>query len=298
MNTMVALFLVAFLLTTSRGVVSDALSPVLPPCRCRWQSSPMITIMITANNRILHQQHQPSRTLPFETTMVVPTTTAAISSSSRTALFGLSSASDTTTQNQDDGPATDGILLLADDDNYMDDDDDDALLQVILQQSALWKQQPSSSYSSTTPIGIINNTSTTTSSTCTDAMRLLHGRGGCWPGWEHVTVDWYPPVVLLTTFGDDQAFLSTQRQMRSYARQLEQAVTLLQLRRPAAGCDNTTTTTQPQNSTSFSSLSLNLVHQHRYNSGGNSSSGAKTTVTRLVTGSVPDPHMVTEQGAR
>lgn len=34
--------------------------------------------------------------------------------------------------------------------------------------------------------------------TAGDARRLFHGRGGCFPGWEAVTVDWYRPVALIT----------------------------------------------------------------------------------------------------
>ena len=34
----------------------------------------------------------------------------------------------------------------------------------------------------------------------TDARRVFHGRGHLYPGLEHLTVDWYPPVVLITTY--------------------------------------------------------------------------------------------------
>ena len=30
--------------------------------------------------------------------------------------------------------------------------------------------------------------------------RIFHGRGGSYQGYEHVTLDWYPPVLLLTSF--------------------------------------------------------------------------------------------------
>lgn len=33
-----------------------------------------------------------------------------------------------------------------------------------------------------------------------DACRLLHGRGRLWPGFEHMAVDWFPPVAVLTLF--------------------------------------------------------------------------------------------------
>ena len=33
-----------------------------------------------------------------------------------------------------------------------------------------------------------------------DSQRLFHGRGGCYPGLEQVTLDWFAPVLLLTLF--------------------------------------------------------------------------------------------------
>jgi len=35
----------------------------------------------------------------------------------------------------------------------------------------------------------------------TDAQRIFHGRGGLHPGCERWTLDAYPPVWLLTSFG-------------------------------------------------------------------------------------------------
>ena len=35
----------------------------------------------------------------------------------------------------------------------------------------------------------------------TDASRIFHGRGGLYPGREAWTLDWYPPVLVLTSFG-------------------------------------------------------------------------------------------------
>ena len=31
-------------------------------------------------------------------------------------------------------------------------------------------------------------------------QRVFHGRGKAYPGWQHVTVDWLPPVILLTLY--------------------------------------------------------------------------------------------------
>ncbi len=33
-----------------------------------------------------------------------------------------------------------------------------------------------------------------------DARRLFHGRGHCYPGLEHLVVNWYPPYLLLASF--------------------------------------------------------------------------------------------------
>ncbi|MBM97108.1 MAG: methyltransferase [Oceanospirillaceae bacterium] len=33
-------------------------------------------------------------------------------------------------------------------------------------------------------------------------QRLFHGRGHTWEGWEHVQIDWYPPVVMVVVFAD------------------------------------------------------------------------------------------------
>jgi len=35
-----------------------------------------------------------------------------------------------------------------------------------------------------------------------DARRIFHGRGRCYPGLEHVVVDWFAPVVLITVFDE------------------------------------------------------------------------------------------------
>jgi 23S rRNA (cytosine1962-C5)-methyltransferase len=37
----------------------------------------------------------------------------------------------------------------------------------------------------------------------TDTRRILHGRGHLFDGLEHLCVDWFPPVVLITTYGND-----------------------------------------------------------------------------------------------
>lgn len=40
----------------------------------------------------------------------------------------------------------------------------------------------------------------------TQARRLFHGRGHCYPGFEHLVVNWYPPCLHIGCYGTDQAF--------------------------------------------------------------------------------------------
>ena len=99
----------------------------------------------------------------------------------------------------------------------------------------------------------------------TDAQRFFHGRGGLHPGCEHWTLDAYPPVWVLTSFqpvsDDDLATVGAALSAR--------------WAEIAPG--------QP----------LNWVFQCRQ-----SGSASGRTDTRLMAGSVPEPHVVTEAGAR
>ena len=98
-----------------------------------------------------------------------------------------------------------------------------------------------------------------------DACRIFHGRGGRFAGCEQWTLDAYPPVLVLTSFApatDDQlAIIGAALQAR--------------WQQIAPG--------QP----------LNWVFQHR----GEALRIAGRSDTRLMAGSVPDPHGVTEDGA-
>jgi 23S rRNA (cytosine1962-C5)-methyltransferase len=40
-------------------------------------------------------------------------------------------------------------------------------------------------------------------------MRVLHGRGKCYPGYELINVEWYPPYLFVQNFGDE---LSSEQQ--------------------------------------------------------------------------------------
>ena len=94
-----------------------------------------------------------------------------------------------------------------------------------------------------------------------DVARLFHGRGGCYPGAEHLCLDWFAPVVLLTSFKsltDD-----------------ELAVIIEAIEQRWAELDRES--------------QLNLVFQYR--AGGE-------THTEIMSGEVPEKHVVTENGAQ
>lgn len=94
-----------------------------------------------------------------------------------------------------------------------------------------------------------------------EATRLFHGRGGLHPGCEHLALDAYPPVWLLTSFKplDDAELAQVDQALAARWQQI------------APG--------EP----------LNWVYQCRFEG---------RSETRLMAGSVPEPHLVSEQGAR
>lgn len=94
----------------------------------------------------------------------------------------------------------------------------------------------------------------------TDAQRIFHGRGGRFPGCEHLVLDAFPPVLLLTSFQplDDAVLATIDHALQARWAQIGQG--------------------KP----------LNWVFQTRQ-------SGNKVE-TRLMAGSVPEPHTVTEAG--
>ena len=94
-----------------------------------------------------------------------------------------------------------------------------------------------------------------------DAVRLFHGRGGHYSGCEHLCLDWFAPVLLLTSLtplADDD--LATCQQA-------------IAARWQAIRPDS----------------QLNLVYQYR---------SAGETFTQVLQGEVPEPHIVSENGAR
>ena len=100
----------------------------------------------------------------------------------------------------------------------------------------------------------------------TDAQRIFHGRGGLYPGCEAWTLDVFPPVFVLTSFAP-----ATEAQLDAVGAALQARWAQL-----APG------------------QALNWVFQHR----GEALRLEGRSDTRLMAGSVPEPHVVTEDGAR
>lgn len=100
----------------------------------------------------------------------------------------------------------------------------------------------------------------------TDAQRIFHGRGGLYPGCEAWTLDVFPPVFVLTSFAP-----ATEVQLDAVGAALQARWAQL-----APG------------------QALNWVFQHR----GEALRLEGRSDTRLMAGSVPEPHVVTEDGAR
>ncbi|MPY26010.1 class I SAM-dependent methyltransferase [Shewanella sp. YLB-07] len=94
-----------------------------------------------------------------------------------------------------------------------------------------------------------------------EVNRLFHGRGGLYPGAEHICLDWYPPVLLLTSFKPLEPDT------------LDKSVELIKQRWHVLK----------------GSEVINLVYQYR--------SGGRTQ-TDLIEGSVPDKHTVLENSAQ
>ena len=97
----------------------------------------------------------------------------------------------------------------------------------------------------------------------TDAQRIFHGRGGRYPGCEQISLDAFAPVIVLTSFAPME-----EAQLSQIGQALEQR---WQQIAPAG-------------------LPLTWAFQSR-------ESGGKVE-TRIMAGELPEPHVVTENGAR
>ncbi|WP_144206633.1 class I SAM-dependent methyltransferase [Shewanella donghaensis] len=93
-----------------------------------------------------------------------------------------------------------------------------------------------------------------------ELCRLFHGRGGLFLGYEHICLDWFNPVLLLTSFKE-----------------------LSEAQREQMVADIETVWKQHHADKPF-----NLVFQYR---------NAGRTITDLVAGDIPEKHVVTENGA-
>jgi len=58
----------------------------------------------------------------------------------------------------------------------------------------------------------------------TRARRLLHGRGGCFAGWQHLNIDYYAGVVLLTWFAEPTSEQALQDALRAAFAQQDEAL--------------------------------------------------------------------------
>lgn len=101
-----------------------------------------------------------------------------------------------------------------------------------------------------------------------DAQRVFHGRGGMFPGLEHLTLDWFPPAWLLTS-----------RDIQLPNEELEIIQNYLETRwsKVSKGWNENTTF-----------CSLNWVYQCRSNS----------TSTQVMTCENPENHRVSENGMK
>ncbi len=94
-----------------------------------------------------------------------------------------------------------------------------------------------------------------------EVSRLFHGRGGLYQGAEHICLDWFPPVLLLTSFKPLESD------------ELALSVTSIKQRWQELKGD----------------APLNLVFQYR--------SGGRTQ-TELLEGEIPEKHTVIESSAK
>lgn len=102
-----------------------------------------------------------------------------------------------------------------------------------------------------------------------DAQRIFHGRGGLYPGCEHWVLDAFPPVFVLTSF--QPITEATEQELATIGAALAARWQALAPNEP-----------------------LNWVFQGR----GDFSKTEGRSDSRLMAGSVPEPHTVTEQGAQ
>ena len=71
-----------------------------------------------------------------------------------------------------------------------------------------------------------------------DALRIFHGRGHLFPGLEHLSVDWFAPIVLITTYAEiEQPEQLAEILLRSDTLSQIQCVLLQHRKRKGTPCD-------------------------------------------------------------
>ncbi|KAL3793767.1 hypothetical protein HJC23_013329 [Cyclotella cryptica] len=123
----------------------------------------------------------------------------------------------------------------------------------------------------------VNITNTGALSTNKDARRIFHGRGGLYPGANHLTLDYYPPVFLLTSFEKlaEEELIVYGNALASMWQSLEDL--------SAFSADKNNGVTLPQSNLNESPFTW--VYQCREK---------ENFDTRLMAGEIPEPHIVTE----
>jgi len=111
--------------------------------------------------------------------------------------------------------------------------------------------------------------------TASDVCRVFHGRGGVFSGCEHITLDWFPPVFLLTSYNQELSTLELA--------DIQAEVEKCSISYFAAMEDARTTEIDPALD------STNLVYQFR---------SSTNATSKILKGSIPKPHIVTENGMK
>jgi len=131
-----------------------------------------------------------------------------------------------------------------------------------------------------------------------DAKRIFHGRGGVFPGCEHITLDLFSPVWLLTSYNlqlDDTTLMIVQQTIeRKYAN--ANATSIFQNNNNV----NSDKDIEHNNNSNNGSDSLqddgddddsccNILYQFR---------SPTNATTQVLRGTVPNPHVITENGMK
>jgi 23S rRNA (cytosine1962-C5)-methyltransferase len=60
-----------------------------------------------------------------------------------------------------------------------------------------------------------------------ESRRLLHGRGGHYSGWEHVAIDWFAPILLVTFYAEKDANVSILERLIESAKEAEDVAAIV-----------------------------------------------------------------------